>query len=85
MARDLTPLNTKAFAVSKSWDDKEHLGAKVIPCKLLTYVNIQHKIVEIYQTTNGKKHEITEESHYIYERLEDAVDSIRSRGTRRKK
>lgn len=75
----LTPLGSKAYAVSKSWSDKgedvKNAGASVIPCKLVTYVNYGGKVVPQYKATNSKS-VFTETSHHVYLNLEDAVEKI---------
>lgn len=70
----ILPIGTKAFAVTKSWVDKniQSAGAKVLPCKLITYMNIVGKVIPVYQS--GKM-EITT-NHYIYNTLEEAVEAI---------
>lgn len=78
---ELDPIGTKAFAVLKSWVDKDQqaAGAKVIPCKLITYVNQNGKVMPIYQSLLKKGPEFTPENHYIYSELESAIKAIQGK------
>lgn len=84
--KSVTPLGTKAYAVSKAWIDKgaQSAGAKVIPCKLLTYENEGGKVTPIYKSLLSKQ-ELSEKNWYIYSTLDEAVEAIRSKPTKKKK
>ena len=84
--KPVVPIGTKAFAVSKTWIDKkcQASGAKVIPCKIVTYVNEGGEVSPLYKSLLGDKTSITKDFHYIYDTLEEAVEAIRSKPTKKK-
>jgi hypothetical protein len=75
----LTPIGTKAFAVAKSWvergDEIKNAGAKVYPCKLITYVNEAGTVTGQWRSTIDKS-TFTGTTHHICLKLEDAVKMI---------
>lgn len=84
--KTILPIGTKAFAVSKVWIDKgaQSSGAKIIPCKLLTYTNEGGKVIPLYKSTLSKQ-ELSENNWYIYSSLEQAITAISSKKPTRKK
>lgn len=80
-----TPLGTKAYAIHKNWiKDKPLDGAKIIPCKLLTYVREGGKILQVYQSTFPGRNQLSEENYYIYSSLDEAVDAMKTKPIRKR-
>jgi hypothetical protein len=70
-------INTTVYAASRSYADKKLplLGARVIPCKVKTYQNAGKNVIMILKS-NEFKAELTNHSHEVYEKLEDAIKAI---------
>lgn len=71
-AKKLLPIGSKAYAVSRRFteNNQQNAGAKVVPCKLVTYFNNGGTVIPLYK---GGKQELTEEGWHICDSLEAAV------------
>lgn len=69
-------IGTTAYVVAKSFEDREHIGARALPVKIVGYQNIGHKIHPILK--NGAK-EVSPELNHIFYDLESAIEKIKSK------
>ena len=69
-------IGTTVYIVAKSFKDREHIGARVLPAKIAGYQNIDHKIYPILK--NGSK-ELSPELNHVFYELEEAIEKIKSK------
>ncbi len=67
------------YAVHKKHADSSTLqGGTVRVCRIKTYKNIEGEVLPILKVV-GEKVEINTTNHYIYSRLDDAIEAIQTK------
>ncbi len=75
----ILPIGKTVYAVSKTYVQKTLplMGARVIPCKVKTYQNDGDNILTVCSSSLVKG-EITDNSHILYDTLDEAILVISS-------
>lgn len=73
-------IGTIIYLVHKKFADSSTLfGGKVIVCRVRSFCNREGKIFPIYREV-GSKWSPDPNTHYVYTRIEDAIQAIRTEG-----
>lgn len=74
MAKQLK-IGTTVFCVHRDYVDKNVNGAKVIPCKVRSYLNIEGEIQPMVRPV-GSRNDLSLKNHTLYTDLDKAVKAI---------
>ena len=81
MVNKYWPIGTKVYAIHSHYVNKSPIGGKIIPCKVITYENI-NGIVEPICKKIGSKIEPGVSTHVFYSDIKEAL-KVLSRKTKK--
>lgn len=70
----MNKIGTTCYIVAKAWKNKEHLGAKALPAKIVGYQNLHGKLLPILRSS-GK--EQSAETNHVFYSLEEAINQLK--------
>ncbi len=81
MVESYLPIGTKVYGIHEHYVEKSPIGGKIIPCKIVSYENVDGRIEPIYRKI-GAKVEPSIVTHRFYIDLDEAI-KVLSRKTKK--
>ena len=79
----LLAIGAMMYAVARSYIEKQDKhGARILVCRVKTYMNRHGVITPILTAIGNTRHEITDQYYAFYTELEEAVSAISSKPTK---
>lgn len=76
-------IGMQLYCVHKSYIDKSLQNGVIVIGKVKTYCNIDGEILPVIREV-GARREIGHDTHYVYDRLDDAIDAISTKRVKKK-